>query len=134
MLQIILFGGALAALLYFGFTWWRRTAPAQPSGQPGPLPEPRHPPTPAVHQAAAAQALPNAEAEQWGPHVPQEPVLRRHFLTHVRCLLDTVYPCPSESVLRRHHAQWLETQVAACLEDPARWARLETTWRGLAAV
>ena len=129
MLQIILFGGALAALLYFGFTWWRRTAPVQPSGQPAP----RHPPPPAVHQAAS-QAQPNAGTVQWGPHVPQETVLRRHFLTHVRCLLETVYPCPSESVLRRHHTHWLETQVAACLEDPARWARLETTWRGLAAV
>ncbi len=126
MLQIILFGVPLAVLLYLAFTWLKKTAPAQPSGAPGPLP------ASAVHQATP-QFLPHAETERWGPHVPQEHVLRRHFLTHIRTLLETVYPCPSESVLRRHHAQWLETQVTACLTDPARVARLEAASRGLAA-
>jgi hypothetical protein len=37
-------------------------------------------------------------------HLPQDSVLRRHYLTHLRHMIETVaMPSPTDSVLRRHH-------------------------------
>lgn len=131
MLRIIFFGAALAALLLFGFSLLRKLtkSPSTPGGKQRQLPEPG--PASQPQAALAARAQP-ARAEEFGPHVPQEHVLRRHFMTQVRTMLCTITPCPTDSVLRRHHAHWLDTQTAACLRDPVRWQRLEMDYRSMA--
>lgn len=128
MLKIILFGAALAVLLFFGFTLLRRLSKAQsaPGGPQRQLPDPSTALPPASFSRGAKPV------EEFGPHVPQEHVLRRHFMTHVRAMLCALTPCPTDSVLRRHHAHWLETQMAACLRDPVRWQRLEMDYRSVA--
>lgn len=55
------------------------------------------------------------------PQIPQESVLRRHFVTHLRTILETIHtPHPTESVLRRHREQLISSQVEECLQDQAK--------------
>lgn len=64
-----------------------------------------------------AETAPVAAAVQ----IPQDSILRRHFLNHLAYMLEAIAPChPTDSVLKRHHAQWLRIQLDACLSDPAR--------------
>ncbi|CAG1020704.1 hypothetical protein MTYM_00464 [Methylococcales bacterium] len=57
--------------------------------------------------------------------IPQESVLRRHYLTHLRYMIETVSsPRPTESVLRRHHEQLIASQLDDCLKDEAILERL----------
>lgn len=61
----------------------------------------------------------------FGAHVPEDSILRRHFITHVRHMLESVaLPYPTDSVLCRHTEQLLEAEWAHCLHDEARLSRL----------
>lgn len=61
-----------------------------------------------VSQVAALTELP--------AHLPQESVLRRHFVTNVRQMIeDTSIAQPTESVLRRHYDQLIESRLNGCL-------------------
>jgi hypothetical protein len=57
--------------------------------------------------------------------IPQDSILRRHYLTHVRYMVEVVNnPRPSESVLRRHYEQLISSQVETCLKDDTAMERL----------
>lgn len=57
--------------------------------------------------------------------IPQESVLRRHYLTHVRYMIEMVHmPRPTESVLRRHYEQSIASQLDECLNDEAKMEKL----------
>ncbi|WP_125468801.1 hypothetical protein [Methylomagnum ishizawai] len=74
-------------------------------------------PTPVETPAAAQAPRP--------PLIPQDSVLRRHFLHHVLHMLKSVAPPrPTDSVLIRHYEQCLDSEFNACLRDPARLERL----------
>lgn len=52
------------------------------------------------------------------PHqmLPQDSVLRRHYMTHARQMIeDLTFAQPTESVLRRHYEQLIESQLDHCL-------------------
>lgn len=100
------------------------TAPPAPVGEPahlvaaaGAAPIPEEPPPAAPEPAAAPAPRP--------PLIPQDSVLRRHFLHHVLYMLKSVAPPrPTDSVLVRHYEQYLDSEFNACLRDPARLERL----------
>lgn len=50
-------------------------------------------------------------------HVPTDAVLKRHFLSHLQMMLETLWPVPNDAVLRRHHEQLLGTQLLSVLES-----------------
>jgi hypothetical protein len=57
--------------------------------------------------------------------IPQDSILRRHYLTHVRYMVEAVSnPRPSESVLRRHYEQLISSQVETCLKEDTAMERL----------
>lgn len=59
------------------------------------------------------------------PRLPEDSVLRRHYMSHVRQMVeDMAGPVPSDSVLRRHHAQLVGSRVDECLENAERLAAL----------
>jgi len=59
------------------------------------------------------------------PHIPQESVLRRHYLTHIRYMIEaTTFPRPTESVLRRHYEQLVGSIMDACVSDRAELEKL----------
>ncbi len=59
------------------------------------------------------------------PRLPEDSVLRRHYVTHVRQMVeDMAGPVPSDSVLRRHHEQLVGSRVDECLESGERLAAL----------
>ena len=105
---------------------------AATSSQPGPAstpkretaPEPALTPEPEI--ASTPAFTPKPEATQASrSHVPQDSILRRHFVTHVRYMLETVtFPRPTEMVLRRHYDQLIASQLEACLEDEAELNKL----------
>lgn len=85
------------------------------------------PPKPRRVEAETIPAKPPAVAAKTaGSHaIPQDSTLRRHYLTHVRYMAETVNsPRPSESVLRRHYEQLITSQVDACLHDGAQMTKL----------
>lgn len=56
---------------------------------------------------------------------PQDSVLRRHYVTHVRYMIETLtFPCPTDSVLRRHYDHLITSELEACLGDDAQMERL----------
>lgn len=75
-----------------------------------------------ITPAIPAKPAPSVAA---GPHMPQESVLRRHAITHIRYMLETVHaPRPTESVLRRHYEQLISSQVEECVESAVHFEKL----------
>jgi len=86
------------------------------------------PPAPAPKQtpviAAQIPAKPIAATAPL-PHIPQESVLKRHYLTHIRYMIEsTIFPRPTESVLRRHYEQLVGSIQEACVNDAAELDKL----------
>lgn len=63
-----------------------------------------------------------------GPHVPQNHVLRRHYLALLESRLNEITPPPTDSILRRHHQQWVEARLARCVEDASSAAALQADY------
>lgn len=50
--------------------------------------------------------------------IPQDSVLRRHFLSQLQAQIESRYsPCPTDSTLKRHHRQLVQSQINACLSE-----------------
>ena len=69
---------------------------------------------------------PKAEIAKTAPtHIPQDTILRRHYLAHIKYMLETVtFPRPTEIVLRRHYDHLITSQLEACVEDEAELNKL----------
>lgn len=69
---------------------------------------------------------PKAETAKASPnHIPQDTILRRHYLAHIKYMLETVtFPRPTEIVLRRHYDHLIASQLEACVEDEAELNKL----------
>lgn len=103
------------------------SAPKATAPQPAPSTPVRAPvATPVAPVAAAVTATPVVvTAAPKRPHIPQESVLRRHYLTHIRYMIEaTTFPRPTESVLRRHYEQLVSSIFDACVEDAAELDKL----------
>jgi hypothetical protein len=64
----------------------------------------------------------------FGPHVPQDHVLRRHYLALLESRLNEITPSPTDSVLRRHHQQWLKARLSRCIEDASSAAAFQADY------
>ncbi len=99
----------------------RRTEAAKPVPAPKAEPKPvvaAKPGTPAVRAAATVYS-----------HIPQDSVLRRHYLAHIKYMLVSLKsPRPTDSVLRRHYEQLIHSEFQACLRDPARMEMLKSDY------
>ncbi|QSA96606.1 hypothetical protein [Methylococcus sp. EFPC2] len=50
--------------------------------------------------------------------VPEDSVLRRHFQTHIKSLIESLsFPLPTDSVLRRHYEQFIASELEDVLSD-----------------
>ncbi len=57
--------------------------------------------------------------------IPQDSVLRRHYISHIRYMIETItFPRPTDSVLRRHYDHLIASELEACLNDEAQLERL----------
>lgn len=57
--------------------------------------------------------------------IPQDSVLRRHYISHIRYMIETItFPRPTDSVLRRHYDHLIASELEACLNDEAHLERL----------
>ena len=53
-----------------------------------------------------------------GNNLPQDSMLRRHYLTHIRAMIESLKgPRPTDSSLRRHYDSLITTEIAQCLSD-----------------
>ena len=56
---------------------------------------------------------------------PQDSMLRRHYLAHLKMMLEVIYTdCPTESALKRHHETFIEAKIEDCLNDKDKLAQL----------
>jgi hypothetical protein len=87
-----------------------------------------------VAQAASVSSLkvraakPESEIPPMGIHVPEDHVLRRHYLTHILGMLQDLNPAPADSVLIRHHQQHFKNLFDCCLADGAAAEQLKLEW------
>jgi len=52
--------------------------------------------------------------------LPQDSILRRHFLSHLRSQIESCYPAhPTDSILKRHFAHFIATEMEKYIERPA---------------
>jgi hypothetical protein len=77
---------------------------------------------PVVSQGSAAASGVVADRTHDVPvTVPEDSVLRRHFLSHVQNQLLAGAPDrPTDSVLSRHYDQWLAAQLDSCVNDAGK--------------
>ncbi len=58
-------------------------------------------------------------------NLPQDFMLRRHYLTNLRAMLESISPPrPTDAALRRHHDSILHTEIEQCLCDKGAVERL----------
>ena len=51
-------------------------------------------------------------------NLPQDSMLRRHYLTHIRAMIESLKgPRPTDSSLSRHYDSIITTEIAQCLSD-----------------
>ncbi|WP_404360926.1 hypothetical protein [Methylotuvimicrobium sp. KM1] len=56
--------------------------------------------------------------------IPEDSVLQRHFISHLRSEIETeVYPRPTEATLQRHYDQLIEAELASHLKWNTNWIR-----------
>ena len=55
----------------------------------------------------------NSSAAQGPLSLPEDSVLRRHFMQHLRARIEAVLPPPTCSILKRHYEQLLEMELDA---------------------
>jgi hypothetical protein len=55
-------------------------------------------------------------------------VLRRHYLALLESRLNEITPSPTDSVLRRHHQQWLKARLSRCIEDASSAAAFQADY------
>ncbi len=64
--------------------------------------------------------------------LPQDSMLRRHYLTHLHMMIETVYaPAPSDSALKRHHQNMLDSTVENSLDNDAKMAKLVADYEAI---
>jgi len=96
-------------------------APVLAAAEPPPVVQAPSPAPKPVPVRAAQPAVSPAPAAKASHKIPEESVLRRHYLTHLRYMIETVNaPRPTESVLRRHYEQLIASQLDDCLKDEAK--------------
>jgi hypothetical protein len=83
---------------------------------------------PSFSKLKVQEAEPESEMPPMGSHVPEDHVLRRHYLTHILGMLNDLYPAPTDSVLRRHHLQHFKNLLARCLGHEAAVEQLTLDW------
>ncbi len=65
--------------------------------------------------------LPKTEpAIVYGPHVPEDSMLRRHYITHLRSIIVSLTgPRPTDSTLSRHYDTQITSELETSLQDGA---------------
>ena len=60
-----------------------------------------------------------------GDNLPQDSMLRRHYLTHLRTMIESLNgPRPTDSSLSRHYDSLITTEIAQCSSDQNAIGRL----------
>jgi hypothetical protein len=70
----------------------------------------------------------DSQDEEPGSHVPSDVVQRRHYLTHLRMMLEAVHIEPTDSQLKRHHHQYLDYLGDVLVEDREAVEALEAAY------
>jgi hypothetical protein len=74
--------------------------------------------TPLQPQTSVITPVIPAVTVKFAAHVPQDSMLRRHYISHVRAMLEALtLPRPTDSALRRHYEQLIASQLEHCLTD-----------------
>ncbi|MFM8333790.1 MAG: hypothetical protein ACKN9T_19120 [Candidatus Methylumidiphilus sp.] len=103
----------------------QETAKAPEIAEPPTKPSATVTPIRPLRQTPPAPKAPAAEPPARKYPIPQDSVLRRHHLTHVRYLVETVsLPRPTECVLLRHWEQLISSRVEECLHHDAHMEKL----------
>lgn len=74
------------------------------------------------------------EAKAFGPHVPTDSMLRRHYISHLRTLIVSLTePMPTDSTLHRHYDTRIANELEKCLQDEKQAQQLIQNFAGLKA-
>ena len=60
--------------------------------------------------------------------LPQDSILRRHYLTNLSMMIETVSPRPTDSVLCRHYDALLLLKIEQCLNDAQAVEQLQADY------
>ena len=83
---------------------------------------------PAVEVVASPDVVTVALAhkDKSNDHLPQDSTLRRHYLAHLRGMIEALNPVrPSDSTLSRHYDALINAEIEQCLSEPAAIERLQ---------
>jgi hypothetical protein len=73
---------------------------------------------PSTSEGVSAAVAPLTAAAESPQALPQEATLRRHYVTHVRYMIESVtFPRPTENDLRRHYDHLISSELENCLSD-----------------
>lgn len=70
----------------------------------------------------------DSQDEEPGSHIPSDPILRRHYLSHLRMMLESIHAEPTEIQLKRHHQQYLDYLCDVLVDDREAVEALETAY------
>jgi hypothetical protein len=85
---------------------------------------------PAIAPLSAGEPSPAAPASAASAtpipgNLPQDAMLRRHYLAHVRAMIESLHPPrPADSALSRHHDAMLNAEMEQCLVSEAAMEQL----------
>ncbi|WP_262966268.1 hypothetical protein [Methylobacter psychrophilus] len=68
--------------------------------------------------------------QQNSNNVPQDSTLKRHFVSHLRTMIESLKPRPTDSTLSRHYDSLINTEVEQCVNDQDALERLIARYEG----
>ena len=67
--------------------------------------------------------------------LPQDSMLRRHYLTHLEMMLELIYPpYPTDSALKRHYQTMITAKIEDCLNDKHKMVGVIFNYEAVKAV
>ncbi len=69
-------------------------------------------------------------AQQNNDNVPQDSTLKRHFVSHLRTMIESLKPRPTDSALSRHYDSLINAEVEKCVNDQDALEQLIVQYEG----
>ncbi|UOA09267.1 hypothetical protein [Methylobacter sp. S3L5C] len=68
--------------------------------------------------------------QQNSNNVPQDSTLKRHFIAHLRTMIESLKPRPTDSALSRHYDSLINAEVEQCVNDQNSLEQLIAQYEG----
>lgn len=131
MIELLI--AAVAVVLFFIYlsrSKKAKTQSPQPASQTGENKSAAHSEPKIASSVKSKAGSTTILTQQNSNNVPQDSTLKRHFVSHLRTMIESLKPRPTDSTLSRHYDSLINAEVDHCVNDKDALERLIAQYEG----